>query len=192
MEKGSEICKKKYFSSLSHICNHLPSIYTGTYLLGLCRGQVYLDNSGLLPFDYLLKSILTLSHSLKPSSSIHSLQIHCIGLIRLEFTYLIGIVYKPSPYNWRHLWEEFVCQWVQQLDMAGSGPHQENPCQRDPQRTKLVGSQQQGNFPDLKHEQNQENERNREGSVNTTQTSKSHSQVGSRISQRQNSNQTMQ
>ena len=76
--------------------------------------------------------------------------------------------------------------------MAGSGPHQENPRQGDPQRTKLVGSQQQGNFPDPEREQNQENERNREGSVNTTQTSKSHSQVGSRISQRQNSKQTMQ
>ena len=76
--------------------------------------------------------------------------------------------------------------------MAGSGPHQENPCQGDPQRTKLVGSQQQGNFPDPEREQKQENERNWEGSVNTTQSSKSHSQMGSRISQRQNDNQTIQ
>ena len=76
--------------------------------------------------------------------------------------------------------------------MVGSGPHQENPRQGDPQWTEPVGSQQQGNFPGPEHEQNQENERNREGSVTTTQTSKSHSQVGSRISQRQNSNQTMQ
>ena len=44
--------------------------------------------------------------SLKPSSSTHSLQIYCIGLAGLEFTYPLGIVLKPSPYNWRRLWEE--------------------------------------------------------------------------------------
>ena len=60
MEKGGEICKRKYFSSLSYLCNHLPSTYTGTCLFELRRGQVYLDNSGLIPFDYLLKSILTI------------------------------------------------------------------------------------------------------------------------------------
>ena len=59
MKKGGEICKRKYFSSLSYLCNHLPSTYTGTYLLRLRREQVYLDNFGLIPFDYLLKSILT-------------------------------------------------------------------------------------------------------------------------------------
>jgi len=75
--------------------------------------------------------------------------------------------------------------------MVESGPHQENPHQAGPQRTEPIGSQQQGNFPAPKHEQNQENERNQEGSLNTTQTSKSHSQVGSRVSQRQNNNQTM-
>ena len=57
---------------------------------------------------------------------------------------------------------------MQQLDMAGSGPHQENPLQADPQQTKAIGSQRQGNFPSSEHEQNQENERNREWSVNTT------------------------
>ena len=75
--------------------------------------------------------------------------------------------------------------------MAGLGPYQENPCQAGPQQIEPIGSQQQGNFSGPNHEQNQENERNREGSVNTTQTSKSHSQVGSHVSQRQNSNQTM-
>ena len=59
MEKGSEICKREYFNDLSHICNHFPSIYIGTRHVGLCRGLVYLDNSGLIPFDYLSKSILT-------------------------------------------------------------------------------------------------------------------------------------
>ena len=76
--------------------------------------------------------------------------------------------------------------------MVGSGPHQEKPRQTDPQRTEPVGSQQQSNFLGPEHEQNRENERNREGSVHTTQTSKSHSQVDSRISQRQNNNQAMQ
>ena len=54
-----EICKRKYFNCSSHLCNDLPSIYTGTHILGLHQGQVYLDNFSLLPFDYLLKSILT-------------------------------------------------------------------------------------------------------------------------------------
>ena len=59
MERGSEICKRKHYSSLSHICNHFQSIYTRTHLFGLCRGQIYLDNSNPFLFDYLLKSILT-------------------------------------------------------------------------------------------------------------------------------------
>ena len=58
MKKGLEICKRKYFNDLSHICNHFSSIYIGTHLLGLRQGLVYLGNSGLIPFDYLSKSIL--------------------------------------------------------------------------------------------------------------------------------------
>ena len=42
--------------------------------------------------------------------------------------------------------------------MVGSGLHQENPRQADPQLTEPVGFQRQGNFPGPKHEQNQENE----------------------------------
>ena len=34
------------------------SIYTRTYLLGLCWVQIYLDNARPFPFDDLLKSIL--------------------------------------------------------------------------------------------------------------------------------------
>ena len=56
---GSEICKRKHCSSLNHICNHFPLVYTRIYLLGLCREQIYLDKSSLFLFDYLLKSILT-------------------------------------------------------------------------------------------------------------------------------------
>ena len=74
--------------------------------------------------------------------------------------------------------------------MVELGPHQENPRQTDPQRTEPIGPQRQSNPPDP--EQNQGNERNREGSVHTTQTSQSHSQVGSRIPQRQNNRQAMQ
>ena len=74
--------------------------------------------------------------------------------------------------------------------MVGSGPHQESPRQTDPQRIEPIGPQQQSN--PLDPEQNWGNERNREGSVHTTQTNQSHSQVGSRISQRQNNRQAMQ
>ena len=58
MERGLEICKRKHCSSLSHICNHFQLIYSRTYLLGLCWGQIYLDNSNPILFDYLLKPIL--------------------------------------------------------------------------------------------------------------------------------------
>ena len=50
---GLEICKRKHYSSLNHICNHFQSIYTRTYILGLFRGQIYLDNSSPFLFDYL-------------------------------------------------------------------------------------------------------------------------------------------
>ena len=74
--------------------------------------------------------------------------------------------------------------------MAGSGPHQENPRQVDSQQTELIGPQWQNNLPDPGP--NPGNGRNREGSVHTTQMSQSHSQVGSRISQRRNNYQAMQ
>ena len=64
--------------------------------------------------------------------------------------------------------------------MVGSGPHQ----------AESTGSQQQDDFLNLERER--DCERYREGSVHTTYTSKSHSQVGSHISQRQNSNKAMQ
>ena len=64
--------------------------------------------------------------------------------------------------------------------MVGSCPHQ----------AESAGSQQQDDFLNLERER--DCERYREGSVHTTYTSKSHSQVGSHISQRQNSNKAMQ
>ena len=55
-----------------------------------------------------------------------------------------------------------------------------------------MGSQRQGNSPDHELERNQEDKRNIEGSVHITQTNRSPSQVGSRISQRQNNHRAMQ
>ena len=66
--------------------------------------------------------------------------------------------------------------------MAGSGPHQLEPTR----------SQQQGNFPNPEHGRNEENERFREGSVDTTQTSRSHTRVGSHMSQKRDDEQAMQ
>ena len=71
--------------------------------------------------------------------------------------------------------------------MVGSDPHRAGSHQLEPTR-----SQQQGNFPNPVHGQNEENGRFREGSVNTTQTSRSHSRVGSHISQRRDDEQAMQ
>ena len=71
--------------------------------------------------------------------------------------------------------------------MVRSGPHKAGSHQLEPAR-----SQQQGDFPNLEHDRNEENGRFQEGSVNTTQTSRNHSRVGSHVSQRQNNEQAMQ
>ena len=71
--------------------------------------------------------------------------------------------------------------------MVGSGPHRADSHQPEPAR-----SQQQGNFLNSKHGRNEENKRFQEGSINTTQTSRSHSRVGSHVSQRQDNEQVMQ
>ena len=71
--------------------------------------------------------------------------------------------------------------------MVGSGPHRAGSHQPEPAR-----SQQQGNFPNPKRDRNEENGRFRKESVHTTQTSKSHSRVGSHVSQSQNDKQAMQ
>ena len=61
--------------------------------------------------------------------------------------------------------------------MVGSCPRRIGYHQPEPAR-----SQQQGNFPNPERDRNEENERFREGNVNTTQTSRSHSRVGSHVS----------
>ena len=71
--------------------------------------------------------------------------------------------------------------------MAGSDPHRASSHQHEPTK-----SQQQGNFPNPKHGRNEENGRFREGSVNTTQTSRSHTRVGSHMSQKRDDDQAMQ
>ena len=68
------------------------------------------------------------------------------------------------------------------LDPNRAGSHQ----------PELAKSQQQGNFPNPERDRNEENGRFREGSVNTTQTSRSHSCVGSYVSQEQNDEHAMQ
>ena len=71
--------------------------------------------------------------------------------------------------------------------MVGLGPHRASSHQPEPAR-----SQQQGNFPNPERDRNEENGMFREGNVNTTQTSISHSHVGSHVSQRQNDEQVLQ
>ena len=71
--------------------------------------------------------------------------------------------------------------------MVGSNPHRAGSHEPEPAR-----SQQQGNFPNPEHGWNEENGRFREGSVNTTQISRSHSRVGSHVSQRRDDEQAMQ
>ena len=69
--------------------------------------------------------------------------------------------------------------------MIGSGPRQASPHQAE-----SAGSQRQDDFLNLEWEGDRE--RYREGSVHTYHTSRSHSRVGSHVSQRQNSNKAMQ
>ena len=71
--------------------------------------------------------------------------------------------------------------------MVGSGPHKASSHQLEPAR-----SQQQVNFPNLERDRNEENGRFLERSVNTIQTSRSHSRMGNHVSQRQNVEQAMQ
>ena len=67
--EGSKICMRKHCSSLNHICNHFQSIYIRTDLLGLCRRQIYSDNSNPFLFNYLLKSILTVTSFIRTQLS---------------------------------------------------------------------------------------------------------------------------
>ena len=71
--------------------------------------------------------------------------------------------------------------------MAGLGPHGAGPHQPEPTR-----SQQQGSFPNPRHGKNEENRRFREGSMDTMQTSRSHTRVGSHMSQKWDDERAMQ
>ena len=71
--------------------------------------------------------------------------------------------------------------------MVGLDPHRVGSPEPE-----LARSQQQGNFPNPEHGRNEKNGKFREGSVNTTQTSRSHSRVSSHISQRRDDEQAMQ
>ena len=74
---------------------------------------------------------------------------------------------------------------MQRLNMVGSGPHQAGPHQTEP-----AGSQRQDIFLNLERERDQE--KYRDGSVRTTHTSRSHSRVGSHMSQRPDNNKALQ
>ena len=69
--------------------------------------------------------------------------------------------------------------------MVGSDPHKTSLHQAE-----SAGSQRQDDFLNLERERDRE--RYREGIMHTTYTGRSHSRVGSHISQRQNSNKAMQ
>ena len=64
-----------------------------------CQGLHFLLKSIFTLFIHSLNHLQLLLHSLKPSSSTHSLQINCIGFTGLEFTHFLGIVLKPNPYT---------------------------------------------------------------------------------------------
>ena len=65
-----------------------------------------------------LNHLQLLLHLLKLSFSTHYLQIYCIGLAKFEFTYPLGTVFKPSPYNiytWLLNYTLFVCYELYRL-----------------------------------------------------------------------------
>ena len=71
--------------------------------------KFYLDNSNPFLFDYLLKFILTVI-PLTKTQFFYPLSTNLLYRpVGFEFTLLIGIVFKPNPYNWRRLWEELMC-----------------------------------------------------------------------------------
>ena len=69
--------------------------------------------------------------------------------------------------------------------MVGSSQHQTSPHQAE-----SANSPRQDDFLNLKRERDRQ--KYRKGSVHTTHTSRSHSQGGSHVSQRQNDNKAMQ
>ena len=101
MKRGREIGRRRHCSSLSHICNYFQLIYTRTHLLGLCWGQVYLDNSNSFLFDHLLKSILVV-----------------ISLIETQFFYPLftNLLYWVC-WTWTHLFSRNSV-WTQSLQLA--------------------------------------------------------------------------
>ena len=103
MKRVREIGRRRHCSSLSHICNYFQLIYTRTHLLGLCWGQVYLDNSNSFLFDHLLKSILVV-----------------IPLIETQFFYPLStnLLYWAC-WTWTHLSRKNSV-WTQSLQLTPS------------------------------------------------------------------------
>ena len=66
------------------------------------------------------------------------------------------------------------------------------PTEQAPHQPEPTRSQQQGNFPNPERGRNKENGRFREGNLDTTQTSRSHTRVGSHMSQKRDNERAMQ
>ena len=93
---------------------------------------------------------------------------------------LVGLGPKLRPYNWHRLWGELVHQQVRPLEMEGSGLRQTGP----------VDSQWQDNFLNLERERDQD--KRREGSVNTSHISRSHLRGKGHASQKRGDNKALQ
>ena len=123
-------------------------------------------------------------NSLRPSFPIHSLQIYCHGLIGLTYPILrfrpqIETLQLALPVGKTYALVNVTVKY------GRISQHQTNPHQAKP-----ANSQQQDDFLNLERERDRE--KYREGSVHTTNTSRSHSRGGSHVSQRQDDNKAMQ
>ena len=100
MEKGSEVCKRKHHSSLNHICNYFQSIYILEHTsLDCAENQFTLRNSVHFYLIIFKNQFQLLSHLLEPNFPTHSLQIHCIGLIRFKSNHTLGQRFKTHSYK---------------------------------------------------------------------------------------------
>ena len=101
-EMDRRFYQRNHYSNLDQLCNHFHCYSRNS------QGLNYLLRSIFVLLIHSLNHLQLLLHSLKPNSSTHPLQIYCIGFTGLEFIYPLGIVHKPSPYNWCRLWEELM------------------------------------------------------------------------------------
>ena len=111
-------------------------------------------------------------------------QIHCIGPVGFGFAHIYS---ERSPPN-RDSTIGAVCG----KNLCASESDSRAWRDQAPHQLEPTRSQQQGNFPNLEHGRNEEKGRFREESVDTTQTSRSHTRVGSHMSQKRGNERAMQ